>query len=116
MRQLVLGVTIAAVAALAIAVPGSANGLTAGQLEAAGWTCFPVSGLGIHCAAPGQAWPPTAPVVQLLYFDDEGVVFKGTETLVRDDVFQRRGNNVCPTEAGGWFFVPPLGYWGCHRN
>jgi hypothetical protein len=116
MRQFFLAVTVAAVAALAIAVPGSANGLTAGQLEAAGWTCFPVPDLGVHCAAPGQAWPPTAPVVQLLYFDDTGTEFHGTETLVRNDVFQRRGKNVCPTEAEGWFFIPPLGYWGCHRN
>jgi hypothetical protein len=115
MRQFVLAVTVAAVAALAIAVPGSARGLTAEQLEAAGWTCFPVPGLGVHCAAPGQAWPPTAPVVQLLYFDDTGTEFHGTETLVRDDVFQRRGAKVCPTEPGGWFLLP-FGYWGCHRN
>jgi len=76
----------AAALALPVAAGGSSGGLSPKQLGDAGWTCFNVPGLGVHCAPPGQAWPPTEPVVQLLYFfnttDPSSSVpdFTGTET------------------------------------
>ena len=119
MRLSLLGAVGATVAALAVAVPASAGGVTAAQLTQAGWTCFPVPGLGIHCAQPGQASPPTGPTVQLVYFDDAGLELQGTETLVRDDIFQRRASLACPHEpTGGWFplTLPTGTYWACHRS
>ena len=52
--------------------------------------------------------------LESIYFDEQTGEFAGTETLLRADAF--RGNRQCPTESGGWFFIPPLGYYGCHRN
>ena len=117
MRKLLVTAAAAAVAALAIAAPGSAGALTAGQLESAGWTCFPVPGLGIHCSPPSFGPPPFGqPVVPLLYFDDTGNEFRGSETLIRADIFERRAVNICPTEPAGQWFLLPFGYYACHHN
>jgi hypothetical protein len=97
---------------VAMAAPVAARGVTAERLADAGWDCFPVPGLGVHCMPPGVDWGDRQ--IQLLYFDETTGEFAGTETLVRADAFQ--GNRQCPTETGGWFFIPPLGYYGCHRN
>jgi hypothetical protein len=62
--------------------------------------------------------------VQLLYFfnttDPESAVpdFTGTETLIRDDIFN---DQPCPTEGGEYTFLSDLGlggpeYWACHRR
>ena len=89
MRRFVIPVVAAAALALPVAASGSSGGLSPAQLSAHGWTCFDVHGLGVHCAPPGQPWPHTQPVVQLLYFfnttDPSSTVpdFTGTETLLR---------------------------------
>jgi hypothetical protein len=112
----------AAALALPVAAGGSSGGLSPKQLGDAGWTCFNVPGLGVHCAAPGQAWPPTEPVVQLLYFfnttDPSSSVpdFTGTETLIRADIFN---GQPCPTQPGeSYTDLSSLGlnYWGCHHR
>jgi hypothetical protein len=86
-----------------------------------------VGPLGVHCAQPGQPWPPTGqPHIQLLYFfnttDVNSTVpdFTGTETLIRVDLYQ---GQPCPTEPGpngGYTYLPdigiPLDYYGCHRR
>lgn len=108
-----LSILLATVAlTLALVAPAAAKGVSAEQLEQAGWHCFPVQGLGVHCMAPGVEWEDRH--IQLLYFDEQTGKFAGTETLLRADAF--KGNRQCPTEPGGWFFIPPLGYYGCHRN
>jgi hypothetical protein len=112
MRRVLLALVVSGLLAAAFASPVSASGLTPDRLTEAGWDCFPVPGLGIHCMAPGKSWGDRQ--IQLLYFDEQTGKFAGTETLVRADAF--RGNRQCPTEPGGWFFIPPLGYYGCHRN
>ena len=118
MRKFLLVAIVAAVGVLATALPGSAGSLTADQLESAGWTCFPVPGHGIHCSAPLFGPPPfgQAPAVHILYFDDTGTQFRGTETLIRADIFERRAVNVCPTEPGGQWFLLPFGYYACHHR
>jgi hypothetical protein len=118
--------SICIVAALLLPLTAAAQrrGLSPKQLNDHGWTCFNVPGLGVHCAEPGQEFPPTQPVVQLLYFfnttDPTSDVpdFTGTETLLRADKYH---GQPCPTEASGeYFFIGDLGggveYYGCHRN
>ena len=135
MRRLVI--PLIAAAGLALAIPlatasGGSGGLSAGQLSKAGWICFnvvsPVVGpLGVHCAPPGQGFPPTGqPHIQLKYFfhttDPNSTVpdYTGTETLIRADLYH---GQPCPTEPGpngGYTFLPdiglPLPYYGCHRR
>jgi hypothetical protein len=121
-------VTLVLAAATLSPVTATSNqgrgGLSPAQLVAAGWTCFNVPGLGIHCSSPGQEWPPTAPTAQLLYFFNTTDVnstapdFTGTETLLREDKYH---GQPCPTEASGqYFFLGDLGggaaYRACHRH
>ena len=127
MRMLVTVVLAAAILAPATATGSQGQGrggLSPAQLVAAGWTCFNVPGLGIHCSSPGQEWPPTGPTAQLLYFFNTTDVnstepdFTGTETLLRDDKYR---GQPCPTEASGqYFLLGDLGggpaYRACHRH
>jgi hypothetical protein len=114
MRRFSLLCAVALVLALLVAAPSSSNAVSPAQLTAAGWTCFPVPELGIHCSSPGQGWPPTGPSAQLLYFSDSTGAFLGTETLIRADVFN---GQPCPGQGGEWIdLVADLGYYGCHRR
>lgn len=106
---LVVGLTLAFAAPVAARSPA--------LLDAHGWDCFDVPGLGVHCMPPGIEWGDRH--IQLLYFDTSDVTstdaqFLGTETLLRADAF--KGNRQCPTEPAGWGFPPGLGYFTCHRN
>ena len=120
-----ISITVLALALVfSIGAAGQSRGLSPSQLNARGWTCFPVPGLGVHCSPPGQEWPPTGPTAQLLYFfnttDPTSTVpdFTGTETLLRDDLYH---GQPCPTEpSGDYTFIGDLGggaeYWACHRQ
>jgi len=125
MKSMVLSLVAAAALALPMAASAqssSAGGLSPKQLGDAGWTCFFVPGLGVHCAPPGK-WPPTDPEVQLLYFfnlsdptSDVAGQLTGTETLIRDDIFN---GQPCPTEPSGQYTsLAGLGldYHACHRH
>ncbi len=109
---------------LPLTAAGGKGGLSPKQLNDHGWTCFPVPGLGVHCAAPGQEFPPTGPTAQLLYFFNttdpmsNDPDFSGTETLLRADKYHEQ---PCPTAASGEYnFIGDLGggaaYWACHRQ
>jgi hypothetical protein len=127
MKRLLISVLAIAALALPAAALSTSGGLSPKQLSDAGWTCFNVPGLGVHCAPPGQPFPPTGqPHVQLLYFfhttDPNSTVpdFTGTETLIRADLYQ---GEPCPTEPGpngGYTYLPdigiPLNYYACHRQ
>lgn len=131
MRGLMISLLVAVALALPIAAAGGSGGLSAAQLNDHGWTCFnvetPVVGpLGVHCASPGQPWPPTGqPHIQLLYFfhttDVHSTVpdFTGTETLIRADLYHGQPCPTMPAPDGGYTFLPdigiPLNYYGCHR-
>jgi hypothetical protein len=114
-------------AAAALALPMSASaqdqggGLTPSQLTAAGWTCFFVPGLGVHCAPPNK-WASGDRSIQLLYFfnltdpasNDAGQL-TGTETLLRSDTYN---GQPCPTEGQATYTdLAGLGldYFACHR-
>lgn len=108
----------------AVLVPmalGGQGGLSPAQLNDHGWHCFNHPTLGVHCAAPGQEWPPTGPTSQLLYFFNTHDVtsttpdYTGTETLLRSDKYH---GQPCPTQPGGYAYLGGLGldYWGCHRQ
>lgn len=126
-RFIVLVIPLVAAAALLLPLTaaGGPGGLTPAQLNQQGWTCFNVPGLGVHCVAPGQEWPPTGPTAQLLYFfnttNPTSTVpgdFTGTETILRDDKYH---GQPCPTTASGEYnFLGDLGggaeYWACHRQ
>ncbi len=132
MRRLMIPLLVAAALALPISAASNSGGLSPAQLNDHGWSCFNVETsvvgpLGVHCAQPGQPWPPTGqPHIQLLYFfnttDVNSTVpdFTGTETLIRADIYQ---GQPCPTEPGpngGYTYLPdigiPLDYYGCHRQ
>jgi hypothetical protein len=128
MRRTTISLILAAALVLSLATVSQSGarsgGLSPNQLNEHGWTCFNVPGLGVHCSAPGTAFPPTGPHAQLLYFfnteDPESTVpdFTGTESLVRDDHFH---GQPCPTEPDGeYHLLGDLGggaeYWGCHRR
>ncbi len=125
-RFLILILPLGAAGALLLpfSAAGGKGGLSPKQLNDQGWTCFNVPTLGVHCAAPGQEWPPTGPTAQLLYFfnttDPMSSVpdFSGTETLLRDDKYH---GQPCPTTASGEYnLLGDLGggaeYWACHRQ
>ena len=115
MRRMIIPLIAAAGLALAIplATASGSGGLSAGQLSKAGWTCFnvvsPVVGpLGVHCAQPGQGFPPTGqPHIQLLYFfhttDPNSTVpdYTGTETLIRADSTTDSHVPPSPGRTGG---------------
>jgi hypothetical protein len=121
---------------LSLAIPltsgGAPGGLSAGQLNDAGWTCFnvetPIVGpLGVHCAPPGQPFPPVGqPHIQLLYFfhttDPTSRVpdYTCTETLIRQDLYHGQPCPTMPAPDGGYTYLPdigiPLPYYGCHRQ
>lgn len=117
MRRFVISMVMTA--ALVAAVAGPAAAESPARLSAAGWNCFNVPGLGVHCMPPGVEWGDRN--VQLLYFDTVDPMateaqFLGVESLVRADAF--RGNRQCRTDpSGDWLnLVAALGYFGCHRN
>jgi hypothetical protein len=117
MRRFFASLLVTGALAAALAGPATAGGSSPAQLAAAGWDCFNVPGLGVHCMPPGQSWGDRT--IQLLYFDTSdpeatSAPFLGTESLVRADAF--RGNRQCPTENGGWFLIAELGYYACHRR
>jgi hypothetical protein len=132
MRRLLIPLLAVAALALPATASTASGGLSPKQLSDAGWTCFnvvtPVVGvLGVHCAPPGQPFPPSGqPHIQLLYFfnttdpDSDVPDFTGTESLIRADLYQ---GQPCPTEPGpngGYTYLPdigiPLDYYGCHRQ
>ncbi len=120
MRRFMILLVAAAALAVPMAATSKSGGLSPKQLSDHGWTCFNVPGLGVHCVAPGQEFPPTGPTAQILYFfnttDTTSDVpdFTGTETLLRNDKYH---GQPCPTAASGEYnFLAGLGYWACHRR
>jgi hypothetical protein len=116
MRRFILLMLVVGALLAAMAGPAAAN--SPARLSEAGWDCFDVPGLGVHCMPPGVQWGD--PHIQLLYFDTSDPTateaeFLGTESLVRKDAF--KGNRQCRTDpSGGWLDLGELGYFACHRN
>ncbi len=117
MRRAAISLVLAMMLVASFASQAMARGISPARLAAAGWTCFDVPGLGVHCMAPGDSWG--SPTVQLLYFDttsptDADADFLGTESLIRADLYN---GQPCPTQGlDDYFLIPPLGYYACHRQ
>jgi hypothetical protein len=104
------------------AAPASAKGPNPAQLGKAGWTCFDVPSLGVHCLPPGKAFGDVS--VPVLYFDTAdpnatNAPFKGTELLLRADHYH---GQPCPTEGIPHYHGLDLDgdgivdYYACHRR
>ena len=113
---LVLALAASVVAFSAAAATASANGLTAVQLQAQGWTCVlvPVENL-LHCRNPGSEPLVSGPTeLDFLVFDASGDAFLGTEHLIRFDLYHEQPCNGTPT--GPYEFIPRgPGYYACHH-
>jgi hypothetical protein len=113
---LVLVLSASVVAFSAAAATGSANGLTAAQLQAQGWTCVlvPVENL-LHCRNPGSEPLVAGPTeLDFLVFGASGDAFLGTEHLIRFDLYHEQPCNGTPT--GLYEFIPRgPGYYACHH-
>ena len=117
-------IAIAVVVMFATAVFGagsaSARGPSPAQLGRAGWTCFDVPGLGVHCQSPGA--DASSATIPLLYFfdttdpNDPDAELTGTELLISTDLYH---GQPCPQEglddytdlSGGG-----LPYFACHHR
>jgi hypothetical protein len=118
----VLAIGVAAVAAIAVAIAGTAAGesnTTIAQAKAAGWNCNPeVLIVGyFHCAPPGK--PSVAdliagtdePSIVLRVYHPDGT-FAGTEHLMRADLYQ---GQACPQDDLAEWDLLPFGYRACHH-
>ena len=95
-----------------------AQGNSPAQLSRAGWLCENVSGLGVHCFAPGAF--RSSPSVQVKVFNTSDPTatdapFLGTEILIRDDLY---AGQLCTQDGGGEYHllagVFPVDYRACH--
>jgi hypothetical protein len=98
-----------------------AHGVSPAKLGNAGWTCFDVPGLGVHCQPPGSE--ASSASLSLLVFDtsDPGAghaPFSGTEILIRADLYN---GQPCPGEGADdyegldLFGGPEIDYYACHH-
>jgi hypothetical protein len=113
---LVLALAASTVVLGAVAAGASADGLTAAQLQAQGWTCVLVPDENLlHCRNPGSEPLVAGPTeLDFLVFDASGATFLGTEHLIRSDLYHEQPCNGTPT--GLYQFIPRgPGYYACHH-
>jgi len=118
-----LFIAAVAVVMFAIAVSGtgsaSAHGTSPAKLAAAGWNCFDVPGLGVHCQPPGDGASGATLVFLVFDTSDPSATharFKGTELLISTGLYH---GQPCPQEgvddytdlSGGG-----LPYFACHHS
>lgn len=113
MRRAVAVLALALGATVSLgAAPAAAAGPTVAQLEKAGWNCFPVGSLGIHCARSG-ALTGTGRAQSILYFNGPGGAFSGAELLLFTD--RDLSDLPCPGHDDGVWH--DLGFaWACHHQ
>jgi hypothetical protein len=93
-----------------------ADGLTAAQLQAQGWTCrIPAGETLLNCRSPGSEPLVAGPTeVDFLVFDGSGSTFLGTEHLIRSDLYH--GQPCQGTPVGTYELIPVgPGYYGCYH-
>ncbi len=123
MRRLIsISVLAAAVAVVAGATWASAKGPDWTQLDEQGWDCPVVFG-AVHCAPPGglaRVGSGEAETMTFLVFSTSDGSFRGTELIVRADIFN---GQPCPTDPPSrqytYLNAGPhdigLDYYACHR-
>jgi hypothetical protein len=135
MRNTIIGSRRTALVALAVALgvagatahQAGAEGITAGQLSAAGWTCIQprLDPTLVLCAPPGVGLPPLpgtpgfadrAPSYEFLVFEFATGVFIGTQHLLRPDIYEH-GKPPCPQQPGGeYIYNARNDLWSCLRS
>ena len=115
-------IAAAVVVMFAIAVYGtgaaSAHGTSPAKLTAAGWTCFDVPGLGVHCQPPGDGASGATLTFQVFDTSDPSAThapFKGTELLISTDLYH---GQPCPQEGLDEYVDlsgEGLPYFACHH-
>ena len=122
-----VALTAALGAAGATALPANAEGVTPGQLSAAGWTCIQprIDPTLMLCAPPGVGLPPLpgtpgfgdrAPSYEFLVFENATGAFIGTQHLLRPDIYER-GTPPCSQQPGGeYLYNPRNDLWSCLRT
>src|SRR5216683_119917 len=100
--MLALAVSAFGVAAAA----ATADGVTAAQLQAQGWTCrIPAGETLLNCRSPGSEPLLAGPTeVNFLVFDANGTTFLGTEHLIRADLYA--GQPCQGTPNGTYQYIP----------
>ena len=125
-RTALIALTAALAAAGATAVIAKAEGVTPGQLSAAGWTCIQprIDPTLMLCAPPGVGLPPLpgtpgfadrAPSYEVIVFEFATGYFIGTQHLLRPDIYER-GTPPCPQQPGGkYIYNARNDLWSCLR-
>ena len=126
-RTALIALTVGLGAAGASATTAKADGVTPGQLTAAGWTCiqpgrFPTE---LLCFPPGVGLPPLPgtpgfadrlPSYENLVFDFATGAFLGTQHALRPDIYEQ-GKPPCPQQPGGRYFYNAFNdLWICQRT
>jgi hypothetical protein len=126
-RDALIAVAAALVCVVAMAAPAKAEGVTPGQLAAAGWACIQprLDPTLLLCAAPGVGLPPLpgtpgfadrAPSYDFLVFEFATGAFIGIQHLLRPDIYER-GKPPCPQQPGReYIYNPRNDLWFCLRT
>ena len=122
LRSTILVLAIAvAIAVLAGAGSASAHGNSPAKRAAAGWDCFDVPGLGVHCTPPGAEASSASIALQEFATSDPGdphAPMTSTEILIRADLYH---GQPCPTEGHDHYEPLDLDmngsvdYYACHH-
>jgi len=110
----VLALARGAVALAAAAGAASADGLTAAQLQAAGWTCvLPAGETNLHCRNPASEPLRAGPTeVTFLEFDPSVAAFLEIEHVIRADLYH---GQPCNGTTAEYQFLPiGPGYYSSH--
>ena len=126
-RAVLIALTVALAAVGSTTATANAQGITPGQLTAAGWTCIQprIDPTLMLCATPGVGLPPLpgtpgfadrAPSFEVLVFEFATGAFVGTQHLLRPDIYER-GTPPCPQQPGGeYIYNPRNDLWSCLRT
>ncbi len=107
-------VRVAALLGLAGAVFAQGRGHSMDQMLKAGWDCFPVPGLGMHCTRAPIGQLVGDPTIVVKVYDTDTGAFLSTELLMHEDLYQEQ---PCPQEgAEHWHYLGGPPYYACHHR
>jgi len=104
-------ISIAVALCFSVASNKATAGNTAEQLSNAGYFCVNAGPSNwLHCLRPNHFGNPTVPVK---VFSEDGMEFKGTELLLRPDIY---AGQPCPQDGlDMWGYNEDLDYMACHH-
>jgi hypothetical protein len=124
MRATIVAVVVVAIVAVALTGTSiaSAHGNSPAKRTAAGWDCFDVPGLGVHCTPPGTNASSATITLQVFDTSDPSSThapMESTEVLIRADLYH---GQPCPQEGLDeyegldLFGDPAVDYYACHHR